>query len=136
MLAAGPLRMIAAHLGLLRRSRTQQVKAILSAAHLDDGKPTVLVGDLNEWRMGKRSALQGLAPVFGPLQAAIPSFPSRFPVWALDRVLGNPHSVISSVELHETPLARIASDHLPIKAVINLSGASAADKSRAMAAAA
>jgi endonuclease/exonuclease/phosphatase family metal-dependent hydrolase len=136
MLAAGPLRMIAAHLGLLRRSRTQQVKAILSAARLDDGKPTVLVGDLNEWRMGKRSALQGLAPVFGPLQAAIPSFPSRFPVWALDRVLGNPHSVISSVELHETPLARIASDHLPIKAVINLSGASAADKSRAMAAAA
>jgi endonuclease/exonuclease/phosphatase family metal-dependent hydrolase len=138
MLAAGPLRMIAAHLGLLRRSRTQQVKAILSAAHLDDGKPTVLVGDLNEWRMGKRSALQGLAPVFGPLQAAIPSFPSRFPVWALDRVLGNPHSVISSVELHETPLARIASDHLPIKAVINLSGASVAgrSKSRDMAAAA
>lgn len=124
MLPAGPLRMIAAHLGLLRRSRAQQVKAILSAASLDDGKPTVLVGDLNEWRMGKRSALQGLAPVFGPLQAAaIPSFPSRFPVWALDRVLGNPHSVISSVELHETPLARIASDHLPIKAVINLSGA-------------
>lgn len=127
MLAAGPLRMIAAHLGLLRRSRTQQIKAILSAASLDDGKPTVLVGDLNEWRMGKRSALQGLAPVFGPLQAAIPSFPSRFPVWALDRVLGNPHSVISSVALHETPLARIASDHLPIKAVVNLSGAAASD---------
>lgn len=138
MLAAGPLRMIAAHLGLLRRSRTQQIKAILSAASLDDGKPTVLVGDLNEWRMGKRSALQGLAPVFGPLQAAIPSFPSRFPVWALDRVLGNPHSVISSVETHETPLARIASDHLPIKAVINLSGASSEDrtKERDMAAAA
>jgi endonuclease/exonuclease/phosphatase family metal-dependent hydrolase len=121
MLSAGPLRIIAAHLGLLRRSRAKQVKALVSAASLDDGTPTVLVGDLNEWRLGKRSSLQGLSPVFGPLQAAIPSFPSRFPVWALDRVLGNPHSLISSVELHETALARIASDHLPIKAVVSLS---------------
>lgn len=136
-LTAGPLRIIAAHLGLLRRSRAQQVKALLSAASFDDGTPTVLVGDLNEWRMGKRSSLQGLAPVFGPLQAAIPSFPSRFPVWALDRVLGNPHSLISSVELHETPLARIASDHLPIKAVVNLSEEhSGKPKSRDLAAAA
>lgn len=138
MLPAGPLRIIAAHLGLLRRSRAKQVKALLSAASFDDGTPTVLVGDLNEWRLGKRSSLQGLAPVFGPLQAAIPSFPSRFPVWALDRVLGNPHSVISSVELHETPLARIASDHLPIKAVVSLSGEDAGrmPKSRPLPAAA
>lgn len=131
MLTAGPLRIIAAHLGLLRRSRAQQVKTLLSAANFDDGTPTVLVGDLNEWRLGKRSSLQGLAPAFGPLHAAIPSFPSRFPVWALDRVLGNPHSLISSVELHETPLARIASDHLPIKAVISLSeGENSGDKSK------
>lgn len=139
MLATGRLRIIAAHLGLLRRSRAQQVKALLSAASFDDGTPTVLVGDLNEWRLGKRSSLQGLAPVFGPLHAAIPSFPSRFPVWALDRVLGNPHSLISSVELHETSLARIASDHLPIKAVISLSeGERSGDKlkSRDLAAAA
>ena len=119
-LPAGPLRVIAAHLGLLRRSRAQQVEALLSAAQAKDTRPTLLMGDLNEWRLGRRSSLLGLHPVFGPLHASVPSFPSRFPVWALDRVLANPHHLVSSVEIHDTPLARVASDHLPIKARINL----------------
>lgn len=119
-LGAGPLRVVAAHLGLLRRSRAQQVRAILTAARSPESHPTVLMGDLNEWRLGERSALQGLAPQFGPLHAAIPSFPSRFPVWALDRILGFPSAVISHVELHETPLSRVASDHLPLKARLDL----------------
>lgn len=121
---AGPIRIIAAHLGLLRRCRRQQVDALLSLAEPEDGRATFLMGDLNEWRVGERSALKGLEPAFGPLHASIPSFPSRFPVLALDRVLAKPHNLISSVELHDTPLARIASDHLPIKAGVRLGAAS------------
>lgn len=119
-LPTGPLRIIAAHLGLLRRSRARQVDTLLSAAEPDDGRPVLLMGDFNEWRLGSRSALQGLAPVFGPMQAAIPSFPARFPVWALDRVLAYPQNIISSVTVHDTTLARVASDHLPLKAVVDL----------------
>jgi len=119
-LATGPLRIIAAHLGLLRHSRANQVAALLAAAETDDGRPTLLVGDLNEWRLGKRSSLHGLTPVFGPLHASVASFPSRFPVWSLDRILANPHCTVSRIEVHDTPLARVASDHLPIKAVISL----------------
>ena len=119
-LATGPLRIIAAHLGLLRHSRASQVAALLAAAETDDGRPTVLLGDLNEWRLGERSSLRGLTPVFGPLHANVASFPSRFPVWSLDRILANPHCTVSRIEVHDTPLARIASDHLPIKGVINL----------------
>lgn len=122
-LAAGPLRIIAAHLGLLRHSRAQQVETLLSEAEAHDDRPTLLMGDLNEWRLGRRSSLQGLAPDFGPLNATVPSFPSRFPVLALDRVLAKPHKLISGVELHDTPLARIASDHLPVKAGIRLADA-------------
>lgn len=121
-LTAGPLRIIAAHLGLLRNSRAKQVETLLAEAEAHDDRPTLLLGDLNEWRMGKKSSLQGLAPTFGPLHATVPSFPSRFPVLPLDRVLAKPHSLIAGVELHDTPLARIASDHLPIKAGINLGG--------------
>ncbi len=44
----------------------------------------------------------------------------RFPVLALDRVLGAPDNLITSVEVHNTPLARLASDHLPIKAHLDL----------------
>lgn len=119
-LSAGPLRIIAAHLGLLRRSRARQVETLLSEAEAQDGRPTLLLGDLNEWRLGRRSALQGLAPDFGPLNATVPSFPSRFPVLALDRVLAKPHNLITEVGLHDTALARVASDHLPVKASIRL----------------
>ncbi len=122
-LAAGPLRIIAAHLGLLRNSRAKQIETLLSVAEAHDGRPTLLMGDLNEWRIGRRSALSGLAPDFGPLHATLPSFPSRFPLLALDRVLGKPHDLICGVELHDTPLARVASDHLPIKASIRLGSA-------------
>ncbi len=41
-------------------------------------------------------------------------------VVTLDRALGHPHDLVTSVEVHDTPLARIASDHLPIKAHIDL----------------
>lgn len=124
-LAAGPLRVIAAHLGLLHRCRRQQVEMLLSFAEAHDDRPTLLMGDLNEWRLGKRSSLRGLEPAFGPLHATIPSFPARFPVLALDRVLAKPHDLISSVELHDTPLARVASDHLPVKAQISLANGDA-----------
>ncbi|MCG5484995.1 MAG: EEP domain-containing protein, partial [Sinorhizobium meliloti] len=43
-----------------------------------------------------------------------------FPLLPLDRVLGNPHHLVTSVAVHDTPLARVASDHLPVKASIDL----------------
>lgn len=122
-LTAGPLRIVATHLGLLRRSRGHQADAILEAVYARHDRPTVLLGDLNEWRRGQRSALHNLGSAFGPLAVALPSFPSRFPLFALDRILANPHDLISGIEVHSTPLARIASDHLPIKARIALNGA-------------
>ena len=119
-LEVGPLRIIAAHFGLLRQSRKLQAGTLLTAAELHCGKPTILVGDLNEWRLGKRSSLRSLEPAFGPKHALIPSFPSRFPVLVLDRVMARPHHLLTGLEAHDTALARVASDHLPIRAVIHL----------------
>lgn len=119
------LRVIAAHFGLLRYSRSRQASALLEAAHAAV-RPTVLLGDLNEWRVKARSSLLNLMPYFGPVHSALPSFPSRYPLLALDRILARPASLISSIEVHDTPLSRVASDHLPIKACLNIeSGASA-----------
>lgn len=116
-----PLRIIAAHFGLLRRSRSQQAKVLLNAAH-SVSRPTIMLGDFNEWRVNTRSSLLPLVPQFGPLHAVLPSFPSRFPLLALDRILARPQSLISSIEVHRSQLARIASDHLPVKAHLNLQG--------------
>jgi len=116
-------RIIAAHLGLLNRSRQQQARMILDILRSREEHPTVLMGDLNEWRLGDRSSLNTLATVFG-LPAAVPSFPSRLPVLALDRIMANRPGLIEAVETHDSPLARLASDHLPIKAVVKLGSSS------------
>lgn len=113
------LRVIAAHLGLLRQSRFKQAEVLIDAARSKE-HPTLLMGDLNEWRVRRRSSLVPLLPHFGPLHAPLPSFPSRMPILALDRILASPDILISSIDVHDTPLARIASDHLPLKARIDL----------------
>jgi endonuclease/exonuclease/phosphatase family metal-dependent hydrolase len=129
------LRIIAAHLGLFRRSRSLQTAALLDASHTVL-RPTILVGDFNEWRVQTRSSLLSLLPHFGPIHAVLPSFPSRFPLLALDRILARPPHLISSLSVHQTPLARIASDHLPVKARLNLAGITQASSARASAGAA
>ncbi len=115
-----PLRIIAAHLGLLRRSREQQVSMLLEAAEPADHRAVVVLGDMNEWRLGKRSALKLFEPHFGPVDAGVASFPSRFPLWSLDRVLVSRNMKVIDVEAHASALAQEASDHLPVKAVIEL----------------
>lgn len=125
------LRVIAAHLGLFRRSRSKQNERLIDAARARN-HPTLLMGDLNEWRVRRRSSLMPLLPHFGPLEAALPSFPSRMPILALDRILASPKELISQIEIHESPLARLASDHLPIKARIDLTCCPAFDENAGM----
>lgn len=120
-LPAGRLRVVAAHFGLLKRCRARQAAAILEAIARGESMPTLMMGDLNEWRPGRRSSLRPLEELFGTLGLAPASFPSRMPVFALDRILGWPRGVVQDVRVHDTPLARVASDHLPLKARLDLS---------------
>ena len=121
-LGEGEFRVIAAHLGLLRASRVDQVNALLAAFRDLPPMPTILLGDFNEWRRRGRSALRGLEPTFG-VAPSILSFPSRRPIFALDRILGWPDGLITDLAVHDTPLARRSSDHLPLTATVNLRAA-------------
>ncbi len=118
-LGEGRFRVIAVHLGLLRRSRIMQAKALLDTFHSMTPMPTIMLGDFNEWRRVRRSALAVLEPVFGslPVQA---SFPSRLPLLPMDRILDWPPGLITHFTIHNTPLAKVASDHLPLVADVNL----------------
>ncbi len=131
-LPAGPLRIVAAHLGLLRRSRRWQVRSILNAIEEGPRMPTLLLGDLNEWLAGRRSSLHELRPHFGPLATGHFSFPSYFPVIALDRVIGSP-GLVTALEVHDSALSQVASDHLPLKAVIDIHAAMREMRSQAAA---
>ncbi|MFT3973905.1 MAG: endonuclease [Amaricoccus sp.] len=119
-LAAGPVRVVAAHLGLLRQSRLLQIETLLHHARAATDRPVVFMGDLNEWRRQGRSSLMHTQTVFGPLGHGVPSFPAYYPVLALDRVFVLPSGRVESFAAHDSPLARVASDHLPVKARVRL----------------
>jgi endonuclease/exonuclease/phosphatase family metal-dependent hydrolase len=120
----GPIRFVATHMGLLRNCRYRQAGAILSALACVRPMPTVLLGDLNEWREW-RGPLKVLEPFFGRA-ASCPSFPSRMPLLSLDRIMGWPLELVSQVQAHDTSLAREASDHLPVKGVLRMEAISLA----------
>jgi endonuclease/exonuclease/phosphatase family metal-dependent hydrolase len=115
----GPgVRIIAAHLGLLRRSRRQQAQRLIDIMNSHAARPTLLLGDFNEWRLGSQSSLTTFSTAFGSLPQAVASFPSRLPFLALDRIIADREGLIDGVTAHDSPLARVASDHLPIKTML------------------
>ncbi|MEQ9640076.1 MAG: endonuclease/exonuclease/phosphatase family protein [Alphaproteobacteria bacterium] len=107
----GDLRVLVTHLGLRPRERRAQVERI--AALLDD-KPTLLLGDLNDWMPGAPS----LRPLTGRKLPGPASFPARLPLLALDRVVVLSGRFDPAISAHRGALARRASDHLPVVADI------------------
>jgi endonuclease/exonuclease/phosphatase family metal-dependent hydrolase len=112
------LRVIATHLGLRPGDRRFQVWRLLRAIGDDRDTPIVLLGDFNEWRPGA-SALRRLRARFGRSRA-VRTFPSRRPLLALDRIWAQPASALRDVGVHRSPLAQVASDHLPVRATLVL----------------
>jgi endonuclease/exonuclease/phosphatase family metal-dependent hydrolase len=111
------VRIIAAHLGLGLNERQIQVRSLLQAIADHDGHPLILLGDFNEWRPPSRP-LRRLHRHFGRTPG-VRSYPSNFPLFALDRVWVQPRSALVTVEVHTSRWARRASDHLPVRAVIS-----------------
>lgn len=111
-----PVRVIAAHLGLGLRERQLQVRRLLEALAAHTGSPLILLGDFNEWRPPS-SPLRGLHRQFGRTPG-VRSFPSNFPLFALDRIWVQPRAALTAVEVHTSHWARRASDHLPVRGVI------------------
>lgn len=111
-----PIRVLGMHLDLSGLWRRRQARAIL--AHIDGCTPplpTVMMGDLNEW-----TPRGGCLHDFGreyPSVATGPSFHARRPVGRLDRIMTRGFRVVSC-GVHASALARRASDHLPIWAVL------------------
>ncbi len=113
-----PMRVLATHLGLRPAERREQIQRLLVALEGDRPLPTILMGDINEWFLWGRP-LRWMHRHFE--QTPSPStFPSRWPILALDRIWVKPRSLLRDIAVHATPLARIASDHLPLTAHLDL----------------
>ncbi|MDB5772958.1 MAG: hypothetical protein V7606_3094 [Burkholderiales bacterium] len=110
-----PLRVVATHLGLRFAERRDQIRRLLQVFDTDR-MPVILMGDINEWFVWGRS-LRWLVSHFQEVPAPH-TFPSRFPIFSLDRIWIRPRHRLVRVEVHNTPLSRLASDHLPLIAHI------------------
>ncbi|MDB4987679.1 MAG: hypothetical protein JWN04_2857 [Myxococcaceae bacterium] len=113
-----PLRLVATHLGLRPVERRYQVRQILEHVAGDERSVTVLLGDFNEWFLAGRP-LRWLHARFGR-GPAVRTYPSRFPLFALDRIWVHPQSALRGVGACTSKLARVASDHLPVLAELEL----------------
>lgn len=110
------LRVVVTHLGLRAGERRVQVEQLLGAVGDAAADATILLGDINEWWLWGRP-LRWLHRRFGASPAPR-TFPTRWPVLALDRVWVHPRQVLVSLSSVDTPTARRASDHLPVVATL------------------
>jgi len=110
-----PLRIVATHLGLGLHERRDQIARLLAAFDRPT-LPVILAGDINEWLLWGR-ALRLLTDHFKAARAPA-TFPSWCPLLSLDRIWMHPVERLVNVRVHRSPLARVASDHLPLVAQI------------------
>ncbi len=122
----GPVEIVNTHLGLSRPERWAQVECLLGPDWLGSGaldRPLVLTGDFNAVQRGR--TYRRLAGVLNSARAGrdgrgLATFPSRLPVLALDHIFVSPFVEVLTLRTLRTPLARVASDHLPLTADLRI----------------
>ena len=114
----GPVRIIGMHLDLSGLFRVRQLSRLIEIVEARmSHMPTVLMGDTNDWNRGRRAAIPTL-PEHYQIAPCGPSFHTRRPTLALDRIICSPDLKVEGAGVHVSPLAKRASDHLPIWAEI------------------
>lgn len=111
-----PLHVVATHLGLNPGERRTQIQQLLDLFQERTAPRSILMGDLNEWFLWGRP-LRRLQHAFSKTPAP-PTFPARFPLFALDRIWLRPEAQLVNLSVHKSLLAREASDHLPLTAEV------------------
>ena len=119
------LHAVVVHFGLAHRSRVRQVQRLADfiAAQVPAGEPLVVAGDFNDWGERLDPSMQDLglsrALANGRREAQRPTFPSRVPVFAMDRIYTRALTCRSTAVPRGTAWARM-SDHLPLIAELAL----------------
>jgi endonuclease/exonuclease/phosphatase family metal-dependent hydrolase len=122
----GPLHLVNFHLGLAERERHWQVGHLMAhRLFLEaDGLPSLIAGDYNDWR---NTLCRGCLKEHGFEQATAPpsryrSFPAYWPLGSLDKAFYRGGIEVKHVRISVSPMARRASDHLPLVVDFHLAG--------------
>ena len=120
---APALRVVATHFGLAPWERRVQARRVLAVMEPAAAPLEVLLGDLNEWFLWGRP-LRWLHRAFAQTPAPA-TWPARRPLFALDRLWVRPRRALARLARHDGGEARLASDHLPLRAELALDAAAA-----------
>jgi endonuclease/exonuclease/phosphatase family metal-dependent hydrolase len=105
---------VVVHLGLIHASRERQVQrlGLFLQREVPPSAPLVVAGDFNDWgvRLHQPMAALGLTTFEG---IRLATYPSRLPLWHLDRVYARGLQALSAHVPHGRAWARM-SDHLPL----------------------
>ena len=116
-----PLTVVNTHKGLKKLERRSQFSLLhehLSSRMKEKQIPLVLAGDFNEWQFFSK-AFKALNELL--LQQKVgATFPSHFPVFALDRVWVSDDIKVKACRKLKNAKTRILSDHLPVLVDIEL----------------
>ncbi|MEC9062358.1 MAG: endonuclease/exonuclease/phosphatase family protein [Pseudomonadota bacterium] len=110
-----PLTVVNTHKGLKKLERRSQFSLLhehLSHRLKERQTPLVLAGDFNEWQFFSK-AFKGLNELLSQQKVGA-TFPSHFPVFALDRVWVSDDIKVKSCRKLKNAKTRIYSDHLPV----------------------
>ena len=123
----GVVHIINTHLGLGRRERLLQTRLLTSGEWLEviaGAAPLILLGDFNS-RPGSRPHqtlsrhLRDVRRLIQPFRPAR-TFPTSFPVLAVDHIFVNAALQPLSLSVHRGALSRVASDHYPLVAELGV----------------
>ncbi len=115
----GPVRVLNTHFGLWMSERRKQHQRLLEILHAKDQcGTTILMGDFNEW-LPLRFLFTKIMAFFKHIHAPR-TFPTFFPLLALDRILVSPHHHLIEIHVHKSKTARVASDHYPVVSTIKI----------------
>lgn len=125
------LQVVNTHLGLVPLEQRAQAACLAGRdwlAHQDCTDPALLVGDFNATShyaaykvlAGRLRDAQLDPQRDGSRPRAAPTFPSRFPMLRIDHLFVSPSVEVVDIHTPSGPLARAASDHLPLVADIRV----------------
>jgi len=116
-----PLQLVNTHLGLTPPERSSQSKVLMGAewlAHPDCASPVILCGDFN--LLPSSPIHRRLKDTLKDKQEALSlghtewTFPSHYPMVRFDHLFVSPDLDVESVQIPQTKLTKVASDHLPL----------------------
>jgi endonuclease/exonuclease/phosphatase family metal-dependent hydrolase len=114
----GLLHILNTHKGLKRLERREQIHKLGMHVEQPSAIPLVVGGDFNEWQL--------FSPYLGRLNEILTArpvaatFPTRWPLFRLDRFWTRPGDMVESARVLKTPETRMYSDHYPIELTITL----------------